>query len=127
MVNTRTIIWDEKVLQEMDEIADYYNERNGSPHYSDFLLAKFIDTIERATQFPLSGHRTEYPHIRYLITVPEYSLFYHHNDDLITVLVLWDNRRNPARLAYTLRNQDPQYLNEPTIPYEKLPPTNVKD
>lgn len=115
MVSSRIIIWDEEVLQEMDEIADYYNERNGNSHYSDFLIAKFI----RAILFPLVGKGTEYPHIRYLIAVPEYSLFYHYRDKQITVLVLWDNRRNPAHLAYTLRNQDPKYLNESTVPYEK--------
>ena len=128
MVNARAIIWDEEVLQELEEIADFYDERNGNTRYSSYLLNKFRETIKQAVSFPLSGKVTEYPHLRYLIAVPEYSLFYHYSDELITVLVLWDNRRNQARLAYTLRNQDPQYLNEPTVPYEKqTSSTNVKD
>ncbi len=128
MVNARAIIWDEEVLQELEEIADFYDERNGNTRYSSYLLNKFRETIKQAVSFPLSGKATEYPHLRYLIAVPEYSLFYHYSDELITVLVLWDNRRNLERLAYTLRNQDPQYLNEPTVPYEKqTSSTNVKD
>ena len=128
MVSTRTIIWDEEVLQEIEEIADFYDERNGNDRYSNYLLNKFRETIKQAVSFPLSGKATEYPHLRYLIAVPEYSLFYHYSDELITVLVIWDNRRNPERLAYTLRNQDPQYLNEPTVPYGKqTSSTNVKD
>ena len=128
MVNARAIIWDEEVLQELEEIADFYDERNGNTRYSSYLLNKFRKTIKQAVSFPLSGKATEYPHLRYLIAVPEYSLFYHYSDELITVLVLWDNRRNQERLAYTLRNQDPQYLNEPTVPYEKqTSSTNVKD
>ena len=128
MVNARAIIWDEEVLQELEEIADFYDERNGNTRYRSYLLNKFRETIKQAVSFPLSGKATEYPHLRYLIAVPEYSLFYHYSDELITVLVLWDNRRNPARLAYTLRNQDSQYLNEPTVPYEKqTSSTNVKD
>lgn len=128
MVNARAIIWDEEVLQELEEIADFYDERNGNTRYSSYLLNKFRETIKQAVSFPLSGKVTEYPHLRYLIAVPEYSLFYHYSDELITVLVLWDNRRNPERLAYTLHNQDPQYLNEPTVPYEKqTSSTNVKD
>jgi plasmid stabilization system protein ParE len=128
MVNARAIIWDEEVLQELEEIADFYDERNGNTRYSSYLLNKFRETIKQAVSFPLSGKVTEYPHLRYLIAVPEYSLFYHYSDELITVLVLWNNRRNPERLAYTLRNQDPQYLNEPTVPYEKqTSSTNVKD
>ena len=128
MVNARAIIWDEEVLQELEEIADFYDERNGNTRYSSYLLNKFRETIKQAVSFPLSGKVTEYPHLRYLIADPEYSLFYHYSDELITVLVLWDNRRNQERLAYTLRNQDPQYLNEPTVPYEKqTSSTNVKD
>ena len=128
MVNARAIIWDEEVLQELEEIADFYDERNGNTRYSSYLLNKFRETIKQAVSFPLSGKVTEYPHLRYLIAVPEYSLFYHYSDELITILVLWDNRRNQERLAYTLRNQDPQYLNEPTVPYEKqTSSTNVKD
>ena len=128
MVNARAIIWDEEVLQELEEIADFYDERNGNTRYSSYLLNKFRETIKQAVSFPLSGKATEYPHLRYLIAVPEYSLFYHYSDELITSLVLWDNRRNQERLAYTLRNQDPQYLNEPTVPYEKqTSSTNVKD
>ena len=128
MVNARAIIWDEEVLRELEEIADFYDERNGNTRYSSYLLNKFRETIKQAVSFPLSGKVTEYPHLRYLIAVPEYSLFYHYSDELITVLVLWDNRRNQERLAYTLRNQDPQYLNEPTVPYEKqTSSTNVKD
>ena len=128
MVNARAIIWDEEVLQELEEIADFYDERNGNTRYRSYLLNKFRETIKQAVSFPLSGKATEYPHLRYLIAVPEYSLFYHYSDELITVLVLWDNRRNLERLAYTLRNQDPQYLNEPTVPYGKqTSSTNVKD
>lgn len=128
MVNARAIIWDEEVLQELEEIADFYDERNGNTRYRSYLLNKFRETIKQAVSFPLSGKATEYPHLRYLIAVPEYSLFYHYSDELITVLVLWDNRRNLERLAYTLRNQNPQYLNEPTVPYEKqTSSTNVKD
>ena len=128
MVNARAIIWDEEVLQELEEIADFYDERNGDTRYSSYILNKFRETIKQAVSFPLSGKATEYPHLRYLIAVPEYSLFYHYSDELITILVLWDNRRNQERLAYTLRNQDPQYLNEPTVPYEKqTSSTNVKD
>lgn len=128
MVNARAIIWDEEVLQELEEIADFYDERNGNTRYRSYLLNKFRETIKQAVSFPLSGKATEYPHLRYLIAVPEYSLFYHYSNELITVLVLWDNRRNLERLAYTLRNQDPQYLNEPTVSYEKqTSSTNVKD
>ena len=41
MVNARAIIWDEEVLQELEEIADFYDERNGNTRYRSYLLNKF--------------------------------------------------------------------------------------
>lgn len=118
MASTRNIIWDEEVLQDMEDIANFYDTRNDSARYSYYLLNKFREAINTTALFPLSGKATEYPHLRYIIVVPEYSLFYHFNDENITVLILWDNRRNPARLDYTLRNLDSHYLNEMIVPYE---------
>ncbi|RHR60813.1 type II toxin-antitoxin system RelE/ParE family toxin [Parabacteroides sp. AF17-28] len=115
----RDIIWTSDVLDEIEETITYYDKRNGSNYYSNRLIKTFHQTMERASLFPLSGHATEYPHVRYLITVPYYSLFYHFNNQAITVLVLWDNRREPSRLTYTLRNLSPQYLCEPEVPYGK--------
>lgn len=51
MVSTRTIIWDEEVLQEIEEIADFYDERNGNNRYSNYLLNKFRETIKQAVSF----------------------------------------------------------------------------
>lgn len=115
----RIIIWTDEVLDEIEETIRYYDTRNGSSRYSTLLVKDFDQTMEQAALFPLSGHATEYPHIRYFVVVPNYSLFYHFNDETITVLVLWDNRREPSRLTYTLRNCSPQYLNEPAVPYDK--------
>ena len=100
----------------------------GSNRYSHYLKGEIKDTLKLVAAQPMIGYSTEYPHIRQALVIDDYSIFYHHSDELITVLVFWDNRRDPARLAYTLRNQDPQYLNEPTVPYEKqTSSTNVKD
>ena len=74
MVNARAIIWDEEVLQELEEIADFYDERNGNTRYSSYLLNKFRETIKQAVSFPLSGKATEYPHLRYLIAVPSFII-----------------------------------------------------
>lgn len=123
----RDIIWTNDVLDEMEETIAYYDRRNGSDYYSTRLVKTFHQTMERAATFPLSGHATEYPHVRYLIAVPSYSLFYHFSNKAITVLVLWDNRREPSRLAYTLHNLSPQYLCEPEVPYGKPNKPNSED
>jgi len=128
MARKRRIKWTQNSKLEVNIIINFFNNRNGSNRYSHYLKGEIKDTLKLVAAQPMIGYSTEYPHIRQALVIDDYSIFYHHSDELITVLVFWDNRRDPARLAYTLRNQDPQYLNEPTVPYEKqTSSTNVKD
>lgn len=128
MARKRRIKWTQNSKLEVNIIINFFNKRNGNNRYSHYLKGEIKDTLKLVAVQPMIGYSTEYPHIRQALVIDDYSIFYHHSDELITVLVFWDNRRDPARLAYTLRNQDPQYLNEPTVPYEKqTSSTNVKD
>lgn len=128
MARKRRIKWTQNSKLEVNIIINFFNKRNGSNRYSHYLKGEIKDTLKLVAAQPMIGYSTEYPHIRQALVIDDYSIFYHHSDELITVLVFWDNRRDPAHLAYTLRNQDPQYLNEPTVPYEKqTSSTNVKD
>ena len=128
MARKRRIKWTQNSKLEVNIIINFFNKRNGSNRYSHYLKGEIKQTLKLVAAQPMIGYSTEYPHIRQALVIDDYSIFYHHSDELITVLVFWDNRRDPARLAYTLRNQDPQYLNEPTVPYEKqTSSTNVKD
>ena len=125
MARKRRIKWTQNSKLEVNIIINFFNKRNGSNRYSHYLKGEIKDTLKLVAAQPMIGYSTEYPHIRQALVIDDYSIFYHHSDELITVLVFWDNRRDPARLAYTLRNQDPQYLNEPTVPYEKQ--TSITD
>ena len=128
MARKRRIKWTQNSKLEVNIIINFFNKRNGSNRYSHYLKGEIKDTLTLVSAQPMIGYSTEYPHIRQALVIDDYSIFYHHSDELITVLVFWDKRREPARLAYTLRNQDPQYLKEPTVHYEKdTSPTTVKD
>ena len=128
MARKRRIKWTQNSKLEVNIIINFFNKRKGINRYSHYLKGEIKDTLKLVAAQPMIGYSTEYPHIRQALVIDDYSIFYHHSDELITVLVFWYNRRDPARLAYTLRNQDPQYLNEPTVPYGKqTSSTNVKD
>lgn len=128
MAKGRRIRWTKGSKLDVSNILEFYKKRNGNSQYGSSLKKEIKDTLKLVAAQPMIGYSTEYPHIRHVLVIPEYSIFYHHSDQAITVLVLWDNRRNPARLAYTLHNQDPQYLNEPIVPYGKpTDPRNVKE
>lgn len=115
----RQIKWTEAVLQDMETVFEFYDHRNGTTKYSEYLLSQIASSINRVAINPLIGHLTEYPYVRYMVVVPNYSVFYHFNTEVVTVLVLWDNRRNPNRLNYIFRNADPMYLCEEVAPYGK--------
>ena len=114
----RRVEWTDAVLLDMRETFEFYDCRNGTSKYSKSLFRQIIVSINRVAINPLVGHMTEYPHIRYVVVVPNYSVFYHFTDDIITVLVLWDNRRNPTRLTYIFRDSDPTYLCEVATIYK---------
>lgn len=113
----RKVNWTESFLQEMEETFKFYDCRNGSSQYSRFLYSQILATVKRFVVNPLIGHATEYPKVRYMVIVPNYSVFYHFDETTVTILVLWDNRRNPARMAYIFRNTDTAYLSEEIVPY----------
>lgn len=115
----REVKWVEECIREMEDTFEFYDYRNGTSQYSQSLYSQIIVSVNRVSINPLIGHLTEYPHVRYIVVVPNYSVFYHFGDTSITVLVLWDNRRNPARLTYILRNTSPMYLCEDMAPYGK--------
>lgn len=113
----RTVIWTDSCLRDMEETFCYHDERNGNSRYSQYLYAETKQIARLAARNPLIGHRTEYPHIRYMVVVPDYSIFYHYTDEVVSILVFWDNRRNPSRLSYIFRDTDPMYLSEPHTSY----------
>ena len=108
----------ERIFADKIFAAEFYDERNGTSKYSESLFRQIIVSINRIAINPLLGHMTEYPHVRYVVVIPNYSVFYYFADDVITVLVLWDNRRNPARLTYILHDSDPMYLCEDLETYK---------
>ena len=84
----RKVEWTEAVLLEMREIFEFYDERNGTSKYSESLFRQIIVSINRIAINPLLGHMTEYPHVRYVVVIPNYSVFYYFADDVIGIIVL---------------------------------------
>lgn len=47
-----------------------------------------------------------------MVVEPKYSVFYCFDETTLTVLLLWDNRRNPVRLSYLLQQVSPMNVSE---------------
>ena len=108
MARKRRIKWTQNSKLEVNIIINFFNKRNGSNRYSHYLKGEIKDTLKLVAAQPMIGYSTEYPHIRQALVIDDYSIFYHHSDELITVLVFWDNRRDPARLPihYVIRTRN---------------------
>lgn len=65
----RKIIWTRGAQSDAKEVLDFYTKRNGSTRYSISLKNEFITALKRVAILPLSGHATEYPHVRMSATL----------------------------------------------------------
>lgn len=93
----RTIRWSLRAINDKLEIYKYWIERNQSTKYAEKLEQLFDEVMELTSIFPKAGTQTEIENIRFR-TVRDYKLIYRISAELIEVITVWDNRRNPENL-----------------------------
>ena len=91
------INWSDKAQQDRKEIFKYWNTRNKSTEYSKKLNILIKYSVNYLKEFPTMGRESGYEGIRYLI-VRDYLVFYKNYTDSITILRVWDGRRDPELL-----------------------------
>ena len=95
----KQIIWTKRILTEIEQILDYWNERNQSNEYSLRLLKRFEAIALVIFKNPLSGKPTTNHNIR-VFMVSHYLVFYEWDAPTITLLTVFDSRRNPDFLPF---------------------------
>lgn len=93
----RKIVWTQKANQERQDILEYWIERNQSKSYSIKLNKLIEETVRLAAQYPTTGRKTTVKNVRVKI-IRDYLLFYEISNTTLTVLTLWDNRRDEKTL-----------------------------
>ncbi|HPT13802.1 MAG TPA: type II toxin-antitoxin system RelE/ParE family toxin [Bacteroidales bacterium] len=88
------IAWSIEAKQDLVDILQFYNDRNGNPAYSKKLFVKINRNIRLLAKNPFLGIRTDDPDIRALIT-GDYQIIYEVFERLVLVLMIWDNRKDP--------------------------------
>ena len=91
------VVWSTESQQNLNSILEYWNERNNSNEYSAKLFDEFKKIVSLISFFPHSGKETDYPDIRIFIK-NNFSIYYKEYDDYLSILHVWDNRRNPEDL-----------------------------
>ena len=93
----REVIWTKNSEIQLQEIFEYFTQKNKSGLYSRKLYKKFKTELKTAAKNPESGIKTKLDQIRGLI-IEDYILFYEILEDRIIILKVWDCRQNPDKL-----------------------------
>ena len=89
----KEIIWALRAQQELKEILEYYNTRNGNTNYSIKLLDEIDDLLNTLSHSEFIGRLTSNKKTR-VVVMKVYLIFYEINGDKIEILSFWDNRQD---------------------------------
>ena len=93
----REVIWTKVSEIQLQEILEFFTNRNKSGEYSRKLYKKFKAELKSVSKNPELGIKTKLDLIRGLI-IEDYIIFYEILEDRIIVLKVWDCRQNPDKL-----------------------------
>jgi plasmid stabilization system protein ParE len=94
----KRLTWTDSAGQELDRILHFFRERNGNSTYSKKLKSAFTDMTKIIRDCEEIGTKYDDENIRYVIVEGTYQLFYEITEKQITILKVWDARRNPDDL-----------------------------
>ena len=93
----REIIWTRVSELQLQEILEFFIQRNKNTTYSRKLYNKLKKEVLIASKNPEIGIKTKLENIRGLIIV-DYIIFYEILETRILILKVWDCRQNPEIL-----------------------------
>ena len=93
----REIIWSKVSEIQLQEVLEYFTNRNKSGQFSRKLYNKFKTELKTVAKNPKLGIKTKIDQIRGLI-IEDYIIFYEIFDDKIVILKVWDCNQNPDKL-----------------------------
>jgi toxin YoeB len=91
------IIWTIRAKEELFEILEYWNERNGSSSYSVKLNKLILNNLLKLIKRPHSGRPTDIQNVRVKL-VNRYFVYYEVIAANIYVLSIRHEKRNPETL-----------------------------
>ena len=81
-------------LDELEEILNFFDERNGSPHFSKKLLKMIHKQISLLASMPEIGRQTDFPGVRILF-VERYGIVYQIRDKAVLIVNIYSCESNP--------------------------------
>lgn len=90
----KRIIWAREAVSDRIQILDYWYDRLGSKDYSFKLDKMFREAVHFLSNFSNLGRKLEGREERFIVK-DHYQIFYLEGEDSVTILHIWDTRRNP--------------------------------
>jgi len=95
----KTVHWSLRANKDKLAIFAYWINRNQSITYAQKLERLFNEAMKLAVIFPQAGTPTNTEKVRYR-QVRHFKIFYQFSEKSLTVLLIWDDRRDTANLPY---------------------------
>lgn len=92
----RQVRWTTRALYDKFDILEYWIKRNRSTTFSKKLDQLFDNALNQLIKFPEQGKKSDYKDIHIKI-VRSYLIYYLIEDQFITVVRIWDARRDPKK------------------------------
>ena len=93
----RKIKWSKESSRDLEDILDYWNNRNKSKNYSRKLYKEIHELVHILALYPHLGVSTNENRLRVKV-FRDYKIFYDVHTDFIHILKIWDSRRDPKNL-----------------------------
>ncbi len=97
----KRVVWTKTAEKARKEILEYWIQRNQSDTFSKKLSVLFKKKINLLKSEVYLGKPTDFKNVRVSL-VNHYSLFYKVEPEVIVIVGMWDNRRNPEDLRKNL-------------------------
>ncbi len=88
------LVWTKNAFDEWKIILDFWFKKTGNKTYSKKLNNKIRIVLKNTKNNNFLGKKTEIENIR-LIICSHYKIFYKTEKEIISVISIFDSRRNP--------------------------------
>jgi plasmid stabilization system protein ParE len=100
----RRVVWTRFALQDLIGILEFWNEKLGTNLYAIKLHQSIQEAVAHLAQFPTLGKKFEAYSLRYIVK-SHHLIFYRFKNEVLEIIAVWDNRRNPSHLKRHLKKK----------------------
>ena len=100
-MNKLIIVWTKLAEQELDDIINYWDNKNLSSSYTTNLLKQLKKTLSILSSHPNIGKKSlQRKNVRIMVFMENFLIIYRTEKKYLYILDFWDTRKNPENNKY---------------------------